>query len=207
MSGARSRHAFEGQLIFPDGDAVRVAISDTDEAIVLHVVHGQGLLHQHPLAHLVLESRGGSGLIRDNGSGEWIDDSTLLFKRDKEQSVTQRRGHVRIAAPQPITLSDRDGNIVLDTYTVNLSGGGMLLSLPVDHDLRTLMHDETLGFSLVLRESDPPVTGMLRVVRVRPEELQLATEFTELAPRERQRVIRFIFDRQRLAIALARSRK
>jgi hypothetical protein len=204
VTGTRVRHTFNGRLILANGTHVRVAISETDDEIVLAVVHPRPSLLQHPLENATLESHSAHGLLRDRGSGQWIDSATIRFIRDDEPSVLQRRDHVRVSAPQPVTLRDPDDRKLLETHTVNISGSGMLLSLPPRYDLTELMSHETFDFELELNEGEPPASGQAHVVRVSPDNLQMAVEFTTITPRERQRVIRFIFDRQRAAIALTR---
>lgn len=204
MSTTRVRHSFNGRLVLGDGTVVRVAISETDEEIMLAIVHPRPSLLQDPLESVTLESHSAHGLLRDRGSGEWVDIGTIRFFRDDEPAVLQRRAHVRVSAPQPVKLMDTDDRELLVTNTVNISGSGMLLSLPPHLDLTEVMDHETLEFELELKESDPPAHGTARVVRVSPDNLQMAVEFTAITPHERQRVIRFIFDRQRAALALTR---
>ena len=204
MSGTRVRHSFSGRLILGNGTVVRVAISETDDEIMLAIVHPRFSLLEDPLTSLTLESHSPHGLLRDRGSGEWVDIGTIRFFRDDEPAVLQRRAHVRVSAPQPVTIKDIDGRKLLTTSTVNVSGSGMLLSLPPRFDLTELMSQETVEVELGLQEDQAPAHGTARVVRVSPDNLQMAVEFTAITPGERQRVIRFIFDRQRAALALTR---
>jgi hypothetical protein len=204
VTNTRTHHTFNGRLILANGTHVRVAISETDEEIVLAVIHPRASLLQDPLNGVTLESHSVHGLLRDRGSGQWLDGATIRFTRDDEPSVLQRRGHVRVLAPQPVTIRDPDDRKLLETHTVDISGSGMLLSLPPRLDLAELMSHESLDFELELKEGEPAVRGQARVVRVSPDNLQMAVEFTAITPRGRQRVIRFIFDRQRAALARTR---
>lgn len=206
MSSPTPRHAFNGRLIFADGEQVRVAISDTGDVIRLLVVRDAEALHERDLDAVILESRGGSGVIRDHGCGEWIDRQTILFERAQSAAITQRRNHVRVIAPQEVLLRVPDGPELLSTYALNLSGGGMLLAVPRKLDAKPLMDTDLIAFTLKLDETAEPVDGTVRVVRLDPEKGQLAVEYAGITARDRERVIKFIFDRQRATIASSRVR-
>ena len=88
---------------------------------------------------MVLESITSRGLVRRRGSVDPIDS-------DLDRSAVRRPGahrateFVRILSPQRVTLEDLAG-LVVDTHSVNLSGGGMLVSgqpgtVPMDTELQ-----------------------------------------------------------------------
>ena len=119
------------------------------------------------------------------------------FQAAGEPVVIQRRQYVRVPALQQVTLNDLCG-FVVDTHAVNISGGGMLVAAKGD-----LTPGTELKFSLTLSSKQPPVTGIGEIVRT-SEARQLAVAFRQISDLDRDRLIRFLFDRQRRALALTR---
>ena len=111
-----------------------------------------------------------------------------------EPELIQRREFVRVSVPRRVRLDDLWG-VVVDAHSVNLSGGGMLVSA-----LQAFELDAELRFCLALGAELPPVQGLGRVVRC-SEDDKLGIVFTEISALDRERLIRFIFDRQRRALA------
>lgn len=196
-----ARHAFQGQLFTSDGDSVRVSISHTNGSIMLTVVGDPGELYDQQLIGLTLESTGGQGVLRTRGSGQRVDANRIRFFLDDTADIVQRRQFVRVVAAQRVVLEDDNENVILDTYAINISGGGLLLALPrkgVD-----LGPEQKANFYLYLSHSDDPVIGLAKVIRIVADN-QLAIAFEEISRRDQERVIRFVFDRQRVALAMTR---
>ena len=84
------------------------------------------------------------------------------------------------------------------THAVDVSGGGMLL-----RGLEQLRDGEVVRFSLDLGPDTPPLDGRARVVRI-DEEGHRGLVFEAISGAERQRLIHFIFDQQRVARAKTR---
>ncbi len=88
---------------------------------------------------------------------------------------------------------DKDKEIPLNQeYSIDISGGGMLLHTKQAMDVNTPLHVE---FSL----EDYPITANARVVRciTADDKFRTAIEFTEIKEREREEIIRYIFQKQR----------
>lgn len=216
------KHSFNGRLFTSIGRPVRVSISHTDDEILLTVVGDVGELLNQPLTKLTLESTGGQGVLRSRGTGQWVDHNQIRFFLDETADLVQRRQFVRVVTAQRVVLladgdededrddyeddyeddlEDQDDSELADTMAVNISGGGMLLAMPRKLDLEP---DNTVRFILYLRVEEEPVTGVAKVIRVNEDDQQLALAFEEIARRDRERVIKFIFDRQRAAMAITR---
>lgn len=194
-------HAFSGHLFNSVGTVVRVSISHSPEEILLTIVGEAADLFEHALTGLVLESVGGRGVLRTRGSGQRIEHNRIRFFLDDDANLVQRREHVRILTAQRVELHDEDGTELADTYAVNVSGGGMLLGLPRNLELEP---DSVVGFVLHLRDDEEPVHGTARVTRINRSEQQLALEFDRISGQDQDRIVRFIFNRQRAAIAMTR---
>jgi hypothetical protein len=194
------RHAFTGQLFTSDGLSVKVSISHTDEGIFVTVLERAAELFDRPLTDLTLESTGGRGVLRTRGTAQRIDFHLIQFFLDDTADVLQRRQFVRVTAAQPVVLMDaEEGDKLADGMAVNISGGGLLITLPPNKTV-----DATIvQFHLYLREADEPVTGVGKVIRAGADD-RLALAFEQISRRDRDRVIKFVFDRQRAAIAMTR---
>lgn len=203
MSRKKTRPAPRGQLgpsghlTAGDGTTVPVDVRGTEEGILLVMLADPGERFGEPDQGLTLESFSSRGLVRLHGRTERVDRGMVRFYVDGEPDVVQRRQFVRVVAPQRVTLDDAFGQPV-DTQSVNLSGGGMLVSGP-----DTLELDDEISFRLFLDEEEPPVSGVGRVVRASGDR-QRAIVFEHISSADRDRLIHFIFDRQRAALAVTR---
>ena len=186
-----------GQLRTQDGKIVAVSVDETGDDLLLVLLANPGELLADPREDLLLESMTSRGLIRLHGTAERVERDLIRFKVSGDEELVQRRQYVRVIAPQRVTIDDTLGH-VMDTSSVNISGGGMLISGPQTLDL-----DEEVKFSIYLDDRNPPVTGIGRVVRA-ARDSQRAIVFESIADTDRDRLIHFIFDRQRRALAVTR---
>ncbi len=102
-------------------------------------------------------------------------------------AVSQRREYVRLKAKRPVLVYVGSERRQVQTYAVELAGGGLLLAGP-----NVLEVGEEVEFQLSLAAGSEPVIGMGRVVRsdVRG---QRAITFSEMSELNRRRLVRFIF--------------
>lgn len=192
-------HGTTGQLTAADGTTVEVAITERKEDILLAIVGEVGTLFDTPLEGLVLESTAERGVIRTPGTGQRVDDMLVRFFVADSANVVQRRQFVRVVAPQRIVLEDAESEELLaDTIAVNISGGGALLKVK-----KPIENEKHVHFELFLEDRQPPVTGQARVIRA-TEESQQAIVFEQISRVDRERLIHFIFERQRHALAVTR---
>jgi hypothetical protein len=186
-----------GHLTVGDGTSVPVSVAGGGEAITLVLLVDPGEHLEPATEGVVLESQTSRGLVRMRGKAERLDSGLVRFWVDGDPQVLQRRQFVRVIAPQRVTLDDSCGTEI-DTHSVNVSGGGMLLSGPESLDV-----DVEVNFKLYLSEREPPVAGVGRVIRAL-DSGQRAIVFEDISQTDRERLIHFIFDRQRAALAYTR---
>lgn len=184
----------EGKLTTTGGGQVPVRVFERgggELMVVLMVIPEEGLDREF----LLLEYTSTRGLVRFRGEATVQARDLLSFRVIEEPEILQRREFVRVDAVQPIVLMrDEDGS-VLSGHALEVSGGGMLFTAPGSLGL-----DVSVRFTLHLGAGEQPINGRGRVVRAEGEGRR-ALEFDEISQVDRQRLIHFIFERQRHALA------
>jgi hypothetical protein len=195
-----AKHGSSGRLFSQDGLSVPVSISYHGEDVLLVVLDGVEELVAGPLSMLMLESAGTRGIVRTPGNAELIEANLLRFVLASSVELVQRRAYVRVVAAKRLVLED--GDLVAEGLTVDISGGGMLAQLPRSAEVPL---NTTLFFSLFLglTDYDDQVSGTVQIVR-RNDDNQIALEFEHIAHRDQERLIRFVFERQRVALRVTR---
>jgi PilZ domain len=188
----------QGKLTTADGEQLPVRTFKRGQDVVLVVLvesdsHGED--DRVPAADLEYTSV--RGVVRLHGDAVFEDRSLIRFEATGPADVSQRRSFVRVTAPQPVTLDTEDASQRL-AYTVDVSGGGMLL---VGAD--ELAPGQQVSFTMALGRRQIPVHGTARVVRIR-DDGKRALVFDEIAEEDRQRLIRFVFECMRTARARTR---
>lgn len=193
------RHAPIGRVYATDGTTVEVRITYRSKDVLLTLLD-DGTLYGHSLLGLTLESSGGRGVLRTYGNGKRIEANLIRFFPDARSDIVQRREYVRVTVAQPVVFVDAQEHVLLKTFTVNVSGGGMLVRRPRSVTLEGQPYfDLYLGFS----EQSERISGRGRVIRQVGEDAT-AVGFSEISHNDRQRLIHFIFDKQRVALAITR---
>jgi PilZ domain len=202
---ARARHArlrtssgeqWPVRVAGPEGgDLMLVLLVEPDEAD-----RGQhkALLEADPSEPSTLEFTSEYGVARFSGDAVLEEHDLVRFHVHDSPEVVQRREFVRVQAPQPVVLAIAGSATIGSSYSVDVSGGGMLLSGP-----ETLRLEDNVRFRLHLSADTPPIKGRARVVRVASGG-QRALVFEQISKQDRERLIHFIFDRQREARARTR---
>lgn len=185
---------FDGKLTTGDGERVPVRVYERggDVLMLVLLINPDGEVSGDDV---LLEYVSTRGLVRFHGVAALEGRDLLRFDVHTDPEVLQRREFVRVDTAERVALSSEDGEVVIDSHAVELSGGGMLLSGPQSLDL-----DSALRFSLHLGSEEAPVEGHGRVVRVAGDG-RWALAFDEISQGDRQRLIHFIFARQRVALA------
>ncbi len=123
---------------------------------------------------------------RPDGPVLRIDDADLI-------EAVQERAYMRVQATCPVVICA--GKKRLESSTVDLSGGGLLLAEP---DLLALWDE--IDFELTINHESHPIVGSARVVRIdakgRP-----ALNFMSISFADRWRLVRFTLDNQRHEVA------
>ena len=187
----------DGKLTTPVGSHIPVRVYERggDFLMLVLMLDAADELGDDALEPLVLEYVSARGLVRFRGQAVLQEQDLVRFELSAEPEVTQRREFVRVPSLQDVVLGNEPGRAKLDTKAIDLSGGGMLLSGAGGLEL-----DSTVRFSLDLGAGAREIEGRARVVRA-DEKGRRALVFEQIAKHDRQRLIRFLFERQREALA------
>ena len=187
----------EGNLTTPLGSRIPVRVFERggDFLMLMLMLDDGEELSQEALEPLVLEYVSTRGVVRFEGQAVLQERDLVRFEVSSEPEVTQRREFVRVPAVQKVVLADDSRSATLDGKAIDLSGGGMLLS---GSDLLEL--DSVVRFRLSLGAGVRDIEGRARVVRA-DDEGRRALVFEQIDPDDRQRLIHFVFERQREALA------
>lgn len=187
----------EGKLTTPLGSRIPVRVYDRGGdflMLVLMLDDGDELGHD-ALEPLVLEYVSPRGVVRFSGHAVLQERDLVRFEVSADPEVTQRREFVRVPSIQNVVLGGESRGARIDGKAIDLSGGGMLLSGAGGLEL-----DSVVRFSLSLGDGEPDVDGQARVVRS-DDEGRRALVFEQISEDDRQRLIHFVFERQREALA------
>ena len=188
-----------GRLTTPDGAQLPVRTFERGPNVALVVL--VDLPEQTATDRLepaLLEYNSARGVVRLRGEAVFEDRSLIRFEAATEPEVTQRREFVRIHSPRPVVLKAEQEVIDDHAHTIDLSGGGMLVS-----GADTLAVDDEVRFSMQLGPRELLVAGVARVVRVH-DDGQRALSFIEIDEGDRDRLIRYVFECMRTARAKTR---
>lgn len=105
--------------------------------------------------------------------------------------MSQRREYVRLKTRRPVLVCVGSERREVQTYAVELAGGGLLLAGP-----SVLEVGEDVEFQLSLSAGSEPVTGTGTVVRCDVRG-QRAITFSKMSELNRRRLVRFIFASER----------
>jgi c-di-GMP-binding flagellar brake protein YcgR len=109
-----------------------------------------------------------------------------------QSELVQRRGFVRVDAFLEVVVTPHAGNAPIPAAIVNISGSGAVVSR-----LAATTVGDAAHLDLRLAPYDPPLAIDARVVRVFDEQFR-AVHFELIEEADRERIVRFVFDRQRL---------
>jgi PilZ domain-containing protein len=188
-----------GKLTTPAGEelAVRVAERRDDVLLLVLMLEPGDLLDAAGSESLGLQCTSAGGIVRFRGEVDLEHHDLVRFRVTDVVEVLQRREFFRVRAPQRVAVFGEDVG-ALHTFSIDVSGSGMLLSGP-----ETLKLDSRSRFEIDLFPGEPPIEGRARVVRVGAGG-QRAVVFEEIPRYARERLIHFLFDRQRAERAITR---
>jgi hypothetical protein len=180
-------------IVRPSGERIqaRVAERDGDELLVVLLFRAERPLGEGSLDELVLEFTTSRGRVRIRGTVALEDAESLRFRELHSVEMIQQREYVRVQSTRPVLVLTGGSEGTVQTYSVDLSGGGILLAGP-----STLKVGEQVRFQLSTVKGSPPITGVGTVVRTDTQGRR-AICFDEIAEGEHRRLVRFIFDCQR----------
>jgi c-di-GMP-binding flagellar brake protein YcgR len=122
------------------------------------------------------------------------DGESLHFAHTGRAQLLQRRAHVRTDCIAAVIITP-DGGKPQKCLSLNISGGGILL-----RGLSDVEVDTELAFDLRLDLLPARIQGRCRVVRATPDGLH-GVQFTEIDEGERDRLVRFAYQREKAARA------
>lgn len=183
-------------LVMPDGVHLpaRIAGSEGQTLLVLAMVRLDTGLSGERLQRIVLELSGGKGVLRLGGTVTLQDGELLRFANLHSIDMVQRREYVRVRATRPVQILLDGSSAAIESYSVDLSGGGMLLG-GLDH----VRVGERISFRLATEPDGgnaSQIVGTGRVVRSDPGGRR-AVSFDSISEGDRRRLIKFLFECQR----------
>jgi len=184
----------EGKLTTPGGEQVPVRVFERGDQLVLVLMLEAEDLQGDANEPLSLEYVSTQGLVRFSGEATLEGRDLVRFTVAAEREVVQRREFVRVDAVQPVVLAIGLGGEAISTHAIDVSGGGMLVTGP------DLPLDSSVRFSLHLGPNLAPIEGRAHVVR-NDEQGRRALVFDDISSADRQRLIHFVFECQRVALA------
>jgi c-di-GMP-binding flagellar brake protein YcgR len=181
-----------GQLTGPAGQHWPVQVTEHHgDVLMLVLLAESGELDAEAAQSLTLECTSDHGVARFPGRAVLEEHDLVRFHVHDAPEVVQRREFVRVRAPQPVVIAVSGSATIGGTYAVDVSGGGMLLNGP-----EALALDDSIRFRLHLDADAAPIRGKARVVRCLGGS-QRALVFEQISKQDRDRLIHFIFERQR----------
>jgi hypothetical protein len=143
---------------------------------------------------IVVEYSSPRGRVRLRGT-TIVDDpkepDLLRIEGPRSVEVLQEREYVRIQSARPVVVYAGGDRQEVQSYTVDLSGGGLLLAGP-----DTLKVGDALSFRVTITPGVAPISGTGTVVRI-DSSGRRAVSFEEISDLDRRRLVRFIFECQR----------
>jgi PilZ domain len=180
-------------IVRPSGERVqaRIAERDGDQLLVALMFRLERPLEKSRLDELQLEFTNRHGRIRLQGTVTLEDRELLRFGELHSLERIQEREYVRVQSTRPVLVITGSSQGTIQTFSVDLSGGGMLLAGP-----STLKVGEQIQFRLTIAKDAPPITGVGTVVRTDTQGRR-AICFDEIGEGEHRRLVRFVFECQR----------
>jgi hypothetical protein len=175
------------------GLPARVLACAPDTLLVAIIVPVEPLSYRQ-LDGLVLEFVAPQGRVRLTGTVSIEDPAepdVVRIDGPRSIEVLQEREYVRISSARPAIVYGGPDKFPMQSYTVDLSGGGFLLAGP-----DSLRIGDEVQFQLTLTPGVLLISGTGRVVRVDAQGRR-AVAFESITELDRRRLIRFIFECQR----------
>jgi len=171
-------------------------------AIVLVLTVKDARVHRLVGGEVAVEYKSGRGIQRFGGILE-VDDGRpdlLRVVTFGEAERIQRREWARVDTILPISVQAIDESIGGATTTLNVSGGGVLVSDKWDMPLGTDVRIE-----LQADPKDPPIRAMGRVVRMAGKD-EKGIRIDSIAREDEERLVRLVRERERAALRMSRDR-
>lgn len=169
-------------------------LASAPEALLVAIMVPIEPLTPTQLEGLALEFTDSQGRVRLVGTASIenpAEPDVLRIDHPRSVEVLQEREYVRIKSARPALVYGLPDQSPIQSYTVDVSGGGFLLAGP-----DTLKIGDEVHFQLTLTPGVLVIGGTGKVVRVDAQGRR-GVEFESISEMDRRRLIRFIFDCQR----------
>lgn len=182
-------------LVAAGGDSLPARVLERGpETLLVAIMVPIEPLSQRQLEGMVLEFVGKQGRVRLSGTASLADPSdpdVVRIDQPRSIEVLQEREHVRVKTSRPAVVSSRRDPNPIESFTIDISGGGFLLAGPA-----SLKIGDEVRFQLNLTSGELVIGGTGRVVRV-DKIGHRAIAFESISELDRRRLIRFLFECQR----------
>jgi len=179
-----------GCLLLADDSEVAVVVSAADEDGLTLALPRTGAPAVGP-GLVLFEVKSARGIMRMLGDAQTLEPAALRLRVVEVLEIHSRRNFVRVRAPRPIVIDTGPDGPPIDSFALDLSGGGLLLAGP-DY----LKEGERISLRMRLERDGAPIETTGRVVRV-DDDGHRGVAFDEISDTDRDRLIHFIFDRER----------
>lgn len=187
-----------GTLWTATGEELPVQTYEQDQEVVLVVLSEIARPPVREENDATLEYTSMRGIIRLHGEAVFEDSSLVRFRADGDPEVIQRRQFVRVSASREVTIDSPPLHAPRSSHTVDISGGGMLLS-----GAAHLKMGDVVRFEVRFGDTERPAEGVARVVRI-DSGGRRGLRFETIDEEDRQRLIRYVFGLMRAARAKTR---
>ena len=190
------------QVIAPSGSSHDALVKDAGRtSFVLRLEGGE----REPVQllsdqHVSIEFTNQRGVCRMVGTASATAGNTALrVDADGTIELIQRRDYVRVEAFVPVTYKPYGPDGATATgHTLDVSGGGFRLA-----EAEGLLLGDMSRFTIELGEGEQPLQAVGQAVR-QAGDREFGMRFVEVLERERQRLVRWVFARERLLRQIAR---
>ena len=191
-------------MFSPSGASIVARVREADETSTLLSFEENENSPVSALAggHVAIQYTNRRGVCRVDGAAGRPQGVTLLrVEHTSEVQLIQRREFVRVDAILPVTYRPMGmTGWTAETTTINVSGGGFMIS-----GRQALRMDQVMEFTITLDgdKEQGPLDVVGKVVREMPGGLGI--EITQIEERERERLIRWVFARERLSMQMVKA--
>jgi hypothetical protein len=192
-----SRRAQHGSIEVPELGSIPALVElDAGHATAVLLVRPLHALDDVVGTQVVIDVATRRGLLHCDARVAALRDGGVLDLEVGDGSeIVQRRSYARVDAVLEATIATG-----IHAFAVNISGSGALLS-----QLDGGRPGDAVELSLKLGPNEPPISIGGRVVRECDDKLR-AIHFDRVAQADRERIVHFVFERQRLEIQRVRQR-
>jgi c-di-GMP-binding flagellar brake protein YcgR len=183
----------------PGGDALPAHVDEVDDksvTIALLLKAHMTLSHFHERqARIEFADKKGLHKVSCTILNDLPGDRLVLAYEPED--VVQRRDYFRVEAYAPLTIVTREESPrTLETSSHDLSAGGMLIADPIEIPAETIIDIQ------IKLDPGAPLRAVGRVIRNTGNK-KSAVQIVEIAPGDRQQLMRYITERQRAALRVA----